>query len=274
MLRKKRVKLGKKALSAQDVLQAGDVLCLYINDEFFKPEEAKIPIMTNPPTVIYEDENILICDKPAGQPAHGEGDSLLSSVISYLYQKGEYDPAKEQSFRPALSNRLDRNTRGLVMATKNAEALRALNQAVKEGKIQKSYVAVTIGIWKKKKGRLEGYLLSDDSQNLVRIATKETPGAKLSITEYEVIQEKDNLSLLRITLLTGRKHQIRVQCSAAGHPLLGDTKYGAPKDARFSYQALCAYQLSFTMNDSTGPLAKVAGKTISLPEEDFFSSLF
>lgn len=274
LLRKKRIKLGKKTLSAQDVLAAGDELYLYINDEFFTQNEAELPATATPPNVVYEDENILICDKPAGQPSHGGDDSLLSSVQSYLFQKGEYNPKEEQSFRPALSNRLDRNTRGLVLAAKTAPALRALNDCIKNGEVVKTYLAVASGTFKKKNGRIEGYLLSDTKQNKVQNVKKGTPGAKLAITEYEVIKEKNGLSLLRVTLLTGRKHQIRVQLSSIGHPLLGDTKYGAPKDSRFNYQALCACELYFDLKEKTGPLAHIAGKTVTLKDVSMFDDLF
>ncbi len=274
LLRKKRVKLGKKALGAQDILRAGDELYLYINDEFFTQNEVALPAATTPPNVVYEDENILICDKPAGQPSHGGDDSLLTSVQSYLFQKGEYNPEKEQSFRPALSNRLDRNTRGLVLAAKNATCLRALNDCIKNGEVIKTYLAVANGIFKKKAGRIEGYLLSDTNQNKVLNVKKGTPDAKLAITEYEVIKEKNGLSLLRVTLLTGRKHQIRVQLSSIGHPLLGDTKYGAPKDNRFNYQALCACQLHFDLKENDGPLSQIAGKTVTLKDVDLFDDLF
>ena len=274
LLRKKRIKRCKKALCAQDILQAGDELYLYINDEFFTQNEVELPAAATPPNVVYEDENILICDKPAGQPSHGGDDSLLSSVQNYLIKKGEYQPEKEQSFRPALSNRLDRNTRGLVLAAKNAPALRALNDAIKNGEVIKTYIAVANGMFKKKSGRIESYLLSSDNQNKVQTAPKGTPGAKLAITEYEVIKERNGLSLLQVTLLTGRKHQIRVQLASIGHPLLGDTKYGAPKDNRFHYQALCACQLYFDLKEKSGPLANIAGKTVTLKNVDMFDNLF
>ncbi len=273
-LRKKRIKRDKKALDAQDVLRAGDVLYLYVNDEFFTEEIPGAPKAVKPPTVVYEDENLLICDKPAGQPSHGGDESLLAAVQSYLYQKGEYNPGAEHSFAPALSNRLDRNTRGLVLAAKNAAALRALNEKIKNGDVNKTYVAVANGIFKKKKGRLESYLLAETGANKVRTVSKETPGAKHAVTDYEVLRESKTHSLVRLFLLTGRKHQIRVQLSAAGHPLLGDTKYGAPKDARFAYQALCACRLHFDFEDAEGPLHKIAGKTVKIEDEKLFTEIF
>ena len=131
-LRKKRVKRNKKALQAQDVLACGDELCLYINDEFFE-EKKSVTTSGQGLCVVYEDEHILVADKPAGQASHGGDDSLLSQIQGYLYEKGEYHPEAENTFAPALSNRLDRNTRGLVLAAKHAEAQRLLNEKIKNG---------------------------------------------------------------------------------------------------------------------------------------------
>ena len=268
-LRKKRIKRNKKALSAQDILAAGDELYLYINDEFFTEQPAELPAAAPSPVIVYEDENLLICDKPAGQPSHGGDASLLAGIQYYLYQNGAYHPEREQSFRPALSNRLDRNTRGLVLAAKNAACLRALNEKIKNGDIVKSYLALANGSFSHKTGRLTDYLLADPAENRVHIVSQKTLGAKCAVTEYEVLKTGGGLSLLKLTLLTGRKHQIRVQLAHAGHPLVGDTKYGAPKDARFSYQALCACSLHFNFIDEEGPLRNIAGKTIDIKEDEY-----
>lgn len=267
-LRNKRVKRNKKALSAQDVLNCGDELYLYINDEFFA-ETKEITTSSKGLSVVYEDENIIVCDKPAGQQSHGGEESLLSQIQGYLFEKGIYDPKKENSFTPALSNRLDRNTRGLCLLAKNAAAQKLLNEKIKNREITKRYRCVFCGTIKKKKGRLTNWLLADSKENRVRVVSAGVKGAKEAILDYEVVAEKNGKVLADVTLLTGRKHQIRVQFSHLGHPLLGDTKYGAPKDSRFRYQALCAYSLTFDFQDDGGILKNLKGRTISLGEKVF-----
>ncbi len=271
-LRNKRVKRNKKALSAQDVLSVGDELYLYINDEFFQEKE-EITVSGDGLSVVYEDENILIADKPAGQASHGDETSLLAQIQGYLYQKGEFDPQKENTFAPSLANRIDRNTRGLVLAAKNAEALKTVNEKIKNGEVRKEYLCVVHGAMEKQSGRLEHFLLSDEKENRVRVVRPGTKGAKNAALSYRVLKAGGGLSLLAVTLLTGRKHQIRVQFSDAGHPLLGDTKYGAPKDKRYRYQALCAYRLTFAFRDDAGALAYLQDQTVSL-NENIFEDLF
>ena len=266
-LRKKRIKRNKKALTAQDVLSAGDELYLYINDEFFT-EKAVPKAETKGLLVVYEDENLLIARKPAGQKAHGEENSLLSQLQRYLYEKG--DPQKEQSFTPALSNRLDRNTDGLVLLAKNAPAQRVLNQKIKEGEVTKEYICLVNGVPKEKKKRLKNWLYISETANKVSVVAEGTKQAKEALLEYEVLEERGKESLLHITLLTGRKHQIRVQMAAAGHPLVGDTKYGAPKDNRYRYQALCAYRLTFCFATDAGVLQYLNGKSFALNKKDLF----
>lgn len=267
-LRNKRVKRNKKALSAQDVLQRGDELYLYINDEFFG-EVKEITAKSDGLSVVYEDENLLVCDKPAGQASHGGDDSLLSMAQAYLFKKGEYNPKSENSFAPALSNRLDRNTRGLLLVAKNAQAQKLLNEKIKNHEVTKKYRAILCGVPERKSGRLIHYLKADEKENRVRVVKKETPGAKEAVLDYEVIKTENGKALAEITLLTGRKHQIRVQFSKIGHPLLGDTKYGAPKDSRFRYQALCAFSLTFDFQGDSGVLENLKGKTVSITEKIF-----
>ncbi len=264
-LRKKRVKRNKKPLSAQDILQKGDELYLYICDEFFGERPAPRGDFTGL-CLVYEDENLLIADKPAGQASHGGDDSLLAQIQSYLYHKGVYDPAKEHSFTPALSNRLDRNTRGLVLAAKNARAQRALNEKIKAGEITKQYRCLVHGTFRHLKGRLENWLSVSQTENRVTAARPGTPGAKLALLEYEVLQTQNDRSLLLVTLLTGRKHQIRVQLAAAGHPLVGDTKYGAPPDKVFAYQALCACKITFAFRSPVDVLKAVDGKSFEIKD--------
>ncbi len=267
-LRNKRVKRNKKALAAQDILSCGDELYLYINDEFFG-EAKEITAKSDGLLVVYEDDNILVCDKPAGQASHGGDDSLLAKVQAYLFEKGEYNPAAENSFAPALSNRLDRNTRGLCLVAKNSAAQKLLNEKIKNHEVTKRYRCVLCGVPKEKSGRLINYLKADERENRVRVVKKDTPGAKEAILDYKVVKTGNGKSLVEVTLFTGRKHQIRVQFSHLGHPLRGDTKYGAPKDKDFRYQALCAYSLTFNFTGDGGVLENLKGKTVSISETIF-----
>ena len=267
-LRNKRVKRNKKALAAQDILSAGDELYLYINDEFFGKTK-EITASSKGLCVVYEDENIIVCDKPAGQASHGGDDSFLSQLQAYLFEKGEYNPSAENSFAPGLCNRLDKNTRGLLIGAKNAAAQKIMNEKIKNHEVKKQYRCIVCGEIKKKAGRLANWILSSETENRVRVVQKEKAGAKEAVLDYKVLAVKNGKSLLNVTLLTGRKHQIRVQFSYIGHPLLGDTKYGAPKDDRFRYQALCAHSLTFDFKDDSGVLGNLKGKTVSIEETVF-----
>ena len=255
-IRLKRIKLGGKRVERNTRLNVGDVLQLYINDEFFetpKAENAYLTVSAPKLNIVYEDENILLVDKKPGLAVHPHdgaeyGKTLIDHIQAYLYAKREWRPREENSFTPALCNRIDRNTGGIVIAAKNAEALRILNQKIKDREIDKRYLCIVHGTPKPPEGRLEGYLFKDAKENRVYITKKMQPGAKTAVTFYRTLQSKNGLSLVECELLTGRTHQIRAQLAAAGHPLLGDGKYAVNRgDRRLGYvhQALCAYTLAF-----------------------------
>lgn len=221
--RKNCVKVNGKHLKDGSVfLNKGDLLTLYFKDEFFRRDDVfkyQKPEMD----IVYEDNNIIVINKASGLLTHtdenGHGKNLADMVKSYLYDKGEYDPKTELSFKPALCNRLDRNTGGLIIAAKNAAALREMNKALKEGHIQKFYTAIAEGQMPK-----SGHLINRLSRNGKK--TTVTENGKTAELTYVVKSEKDGFSLLEIELMTGRTHQIRSQLSQIGHPLAGDTKYG------------------------------------------------
>ena len=267
-IRKKDIKCNGKRCAISTRLQEGDVLTMYLKDEFFqtRPKEhdfLKAPAKLN---VLYEDANIMILDKKPGlivhPDEHYELDSLIARVQHYLYEKGEYDPEAENSFAPALINRIDRNTGGIVMAAKNAETLRIMNRKVKAREIQKLYLCVVCGRMDRKADTLEAYLTKDERRNRVHISGKPTPDAKPIATRYRVLEEKQAFSLLEVELLTGRTHQIRAHLASIGHPLAGDGKYGRNsfnKDTSFPYQALYSYRLNFRFTSDAESLNYLNG---------------
>ena len=277
-IRTKKIKVNRARTEQKYVLQEGDIVQLFIKDEFFdSPEKDNSALASITPklTIVYEDENIILCNKRPGVLVHeddeGKDNTLIMHIKAYLYQKGEYDPENEQSFAPALCNRIDRNTGGIVIGAKNAEALRVMNEKIKNDEISKFYYCVVHGKMPKKADTLTGFLLKDSDKNQVKIFDKQIKGSKNIITKYKVVSEKNGMSLLEIELVTGRTHQIRAHMSYIGHPLLGDGKYGINKDDRakgYKYQALYAYRLRFDFDDDSGSLGYLNGKEVKLSRDD------
>lgn len=276
-IRKKRIKINGKRGQERDLLRAGDVLDLYINDEFFEvaqPEQAFQKIRNPKLHIVYEDENILLADKPQGMVVHSDDkesiNTLIAHIQAYLYQKGEYKPEAEHSFAPALCNRIDRNTRGIVIAAKNAESLRILNEKIKTKEIRKFYLCLVCGIPKKQEDTLSSYLLKDSAQNRVTVYDHPIPNGKNAVTKYRLLKQYCHHALLEIELITGRTHQIRAHMASIGHPLLGDGKYGVwGKNPLLKQQALCSYRLRFDFQTDAGMLQYLKGKEISLPSVNF-----
>ena len=282
-IRQKKVKVNRKRAEGNTRLCEGDIVQLFIKDEFFiRSENSSSSYGFSPKiSVVYEDENIIVCDKRPGVLVHPDssGDdrnTLLLHIKAYLFQKGEYDPEDEQSFAPSLCNRIDRNTGGLVIAAKNAAALREINRIIRDDLINKYYLCIVHGTFSKKSDTVESYLLKDHEKNRVAISDKPSAGWKKIITEYRCLETSDDLSLLEVNLLTGRTHQIRAHLAHIGHPLLGDGKYGNNRDDRskgFKYQALYSYRIVF--KNITGELSYLSNKEISVPIEDiWFCSMF
>lgn len=277
-LRKKRIKLNGKRADGSDMLREGDVITLFIPDEFTEDKTAAEETLISKPniSVIYEDENIVLLSKKPGQLVHdGDGDdggnTLIRHLKSYLYQKGEYDPERENSFAPSLCNRIDRNTGGIVIAAKTAEALRAVNEAIKESETDKRYLCAVHGKPAKDQAILEAHLFKNTKTKTVRVSDVPTRGSKPIKTGYKVIDydKTNDLALLEVRLYTGRTHQIRAHMAYIGHPLLGEGKYGINKDDRrlsYKHQALYSYKLRFNVKD--GVLAYLDGKTFTAEAGD------
>ena len=283
-IRLKRIKLNGKGAKRDDKLAAGDVLQLYINDEFFEmPSEENAYLKVSAPrlTVVYEDENILLVDKKPGVLCHSAGewtyDTLIANIQAYVFQKGEWNPRKENSFSPALCNRIDRNTGGIVIAAKNAEALRIMNEKIKEREIDKYYLCAVYGKPSPPSGVLRDWIFKDAAKNQVFVKKQSCPGAKEAVTEYRTLQIKQGLSLVECRLLTGRTHQIRAQMAEKGNPLLGDGKYGLEhKNRQYGEkaQALYSYRLRFSFSTDAGVLNYLRGQTFSVKNIDFVEKYF
>lgn len=282
-IRRKRIKLNRKRAEINTRLQEGDVVEVYLNDEFFTPAPARCDFLSAPKKldILYEDDNILLCNKKAGLLSHPDDreyiDTLITRVKRYLFEKGDYDPTSEASFTPALVNRIDRNTSGIVIAAKTAEALRVLNQKMKDRELHKFYLCVVVGTLQEKEGLLEGWLWKDEDKNKVFIhKQKKNPDDKAIRTKYRVLREGNGLSLLEIDLLTGRTHQIRAHFASVGHPLLGDGKYGTNaqnKKSGLKKQCLCSYKLQFDFTTDAGALGYLNGKTFEI-EDVWFREAF
>ena len=254
-----------------------------MNDAFVdKPNEENPFLTVFKPVlnIVYEDENILLVDKRPGLAVHPHdgaeyGRTLIDHIQSYLYQKREWRPREENAFTPALCNRIDRNTGGIVIAAKTAEALRVMNQKVKDRELDKRYLAIVEGTPKPRDGTLKGYLFKDAKKNRVFVTDTPQPGAKTCQTNYRTLTGRDGLSLVECELITGRTHQIRAQFAHAGHPLLGDGKYGK-LDKRFdrNYQALYSYKLTFRFTTDAGSLENLNGKSFQVEKVDFVEEYF
>ncbi|WP_394963121.1 pseudouridine synthase [Candidatus Allofournierella excrementigallinarum] len=280
--RNRRIKVNGKRQTPDYRLRQGDVVELYINDEFFAaaPQKAvptrKLPSLK----VVYEDEALAVLYKPAHLLCHGDrtGDvSLVDAFIAYLAQKGEFDPQAEASFKPALCNRLDRGTEGLVVGAKTYAALRDMNAVIRDDLVRKEYLAITFGA--PAAGRHAAYLRHDEKRNKVKVQAEPGEGFKQIVTDVAVERTEGPFALCRIGLVTGRTHQIRAHLAFLGAPVLGDVKYGNRKwneKTGFKTQALCAVSLTFARLPPENTLCALSGKTIRLEHPailDKFASL-
>ena len=274
-IRKKNIKVNKKRTEPSSVLNEGDVIELYLKDDVLeeKPKHYDFLSASRHLDVVYEDENILLLNKKAGLLCHPDGneyvDTLISRVKRYLYEKGEWNPENSATFTPSLANRIDRNTSGIVIAAKNSEALRILNEKIKSREIEKYYITAVHGKPKKESDTLTAYLSKDEKKNMVTVSDTEFEGAKKIVTQYRVLENRNNISLLEINLKTGRTHQIRAHLSHIGCPIVDDGKYGE-KHGR-SRQALCSYKLVFNMKEA-GILSYLDKKEFEIKDCEIINS--
>ncbi|MCL2106807.1 MAG: RluA family pseudouridine synthase [Oscillospiraceae bacterium] len=290
-LRTKHIKLNGKRAQGPARLKEGDRIRCWMRDELFAPPAWKYDFLRagRELSVLYEDGHILLLDKKAGLLSHPDEreyiDTLLGRIQRYLYEKGEYDPEKENAFAPALVNRIDRNTRGIVIAAKTAQALRVRGEKMKRRELRKLYLCAAHG--RPEQGEpvpgpgdwrlLRHWLRKDEGRALVRVFDQPVPGAKESLTKYRVLAEHGGLSLLEAELLTGRTHQIRAQLAAIGHALVGDGKYAPRAQYQASgrkQQCLCSHRLAFAFDTPAEELEYLNGLDVSVPDVPFIGELF
>lgn len=272
-IRKKCVKVNGKKATPEVMLKENDLLTFYIKDEFFDNiQEENYEFLKAPKNlkIIYEDENIILLDKKPGVIVHQDKsyhfDCLLLRLQHYLYDNGEYNPKEENCFAPALVNRIDRNTGGIVIGAKNAESLRILNQKMKDRELHKFYLCLLTNKPKKDNAILSDYLIKNEKTNKVTVLRNEKQGAKKILTKYSVLETNNNLTLCEVELLTGRTHQIRAHMSSIGCPILGDNKYGNKKlnqKYSLSKQCLYSYKLAFDFTTDSGILSYLDKKDFS-----------
>ena len=283
-VRIKRVKVNGARAARDQRLCEGDRVECWINDEFFgvpNADNAYLAIASPKLNVVYEDEHVILLDKPAGMLCHaGDGNAgatLVDHLLAYLYQKRAWRPREENAFTPALCNRVDRNTSGLVLAAKTAEALRILDEKIRGREIAKYYRCVCLGRPEPPVGTLECFLRKDARENKMRVYHRAVPDGRSAVTRYETLATKNGLSLVEAELLTGRTHQIRASFADAGHPLLGDGKYGSGAANRKygeTGQLLCAHRLRFDFSTDAGVLNYLKGREFAAETPAFVQKYF
>ena len=250
LLRKKDIKINGKRINKDILVYENDKIEIYLPKEL---EDVKIEL-----DIVYEDENILVINKPANIEVTGT--NSLTELINKQYTNCE--------FKPQPCHRIDRNTTGLVMFAKNEKTLRILLEKFKKHEIEKHYLALIYGIPNKKEERLEAYLFKDQKKSQVYISDTFKKGYQKIITKYTILEKReDNTALLDVEIETGRTHQIRAHLSHIGYPIVGDGKYGKNEiNKQFSkkHQMLCSYKLKFNFRTESGILSYLKGKEIEL----------
>lgn len=289
MIRKKNIKLNGERAQPESTIYEGDKIQLYLSDETiekFRTEKTEIKSKLIP-NILYEDDNIVLINKPVGILSHGASkefeENIVDSLISYLIDKGDYVPRIEKTFTPSICNRLDRNTSGIIIGAKNYQALKLINKAIKTGEIRRFYKTIVEGTIRDEI-KAEGYLTKDEESNKVKIYSRDLDGSKKITTVIKPLKQRSGYTLLQIELITGRTHQIRAHLSSLGYPVIGDRKYGNKKsnnvfnkDYSLDNQWLHGYKIEFNgleeeleyLNGKSF-ISEVKGKMAEI-EKDLFS---
>ncbi|MBC7088318.1 MAG: RluA family pseudouridine synthase [Tissierellales bacterium] len=283
MIRKKNIKVNNKKASPELVIYTGDKIQIYLSDDLInkltKDEEKALKSFKI--DICYEDENILLINKPAGKLSHSSSEkyeeNVVDDILSYLIYKKEYVPRIEKTFTPSICNRLDRNTTGLIISAKNYKTLKSINFAIKEKKITKYYKTIVSGRVKNDFVK-SSYLFKNEEKNKSKIYDDYVEGSKKIETIFKVLKTSDDFSILEVNLITGRSHQIRAQLSDLGYPIIGDRKYGNKSINQYfekryglNYQLLHAYKLKFDGLD--GDLSYLNGRCFTAPDPDIFNRI-
>jgi 23S rRNA pseudouridine955/2504/2580 synthase len=268
MIRKKNIKVNDSRTSIDYFLKEGDVVKLYISQEMTdKYRNQKVHIETSIKLdIIYEDDNIVLINKPKGisvQPELNGKPSLLDMLLS------EIEFEETDTFRPAFCNRLDKNTTGIIIAAKNYDALKLVNKSIKEGNVNKIYCTMVFGKIDKKT-EIEGFLLKQDNEKKVTVSKIRKEGSKSIKTIVVPKVSNDSFTEIEVDLVTGRTHQIRAHLQHIGHPLVGDMKYGG-KYKHLSSQFLHAMSIKFV--DIEGALSYLNGKSFYAPPPATYQKL-
>ena len=284
-IRLKRIKVNGARAQRDQKLVAGDILQCYINDEFFEsPSEENVYLTITTPRlkIVYEDENIMLLDKPAGMLAHADEhekvNTLVNHMLAYLYQKREWRPREENAFTPALCNRIDRNTGGIVIAAKNAEALRILNDKIRDREIAKYYLCIALGRVEPPKGRIECFLRKDEKSNTVRVYHRPVPDGRSAITLYTKRSRRAaSCRFWRSSCSRAARIRSARAWPTSAIPLLGDGKYGVGSVNRKygeTHQALYSYRLRFDFPSDAGILEYLRGREFQVDEVPFQKKYF
>lgn len=282
MLRKKNITLNGKKADGREILQINDEIKLFLSDETIDKftKQIQTTIVEQEFQVVYEDEQILIVNKPVGllsQKASGNDISLVDQIISYLLKTNQITKKQLQTFKPAICNRLDRNTSGLVVAGKTLRSLQVISDLFKKQKINKYYLCIVVGNISRKE-KISGFLKKDEKTNHVFISKNQSENSTLIKTEYEPIRSNKDYTLLKIKLITGKSHQIRAHLASIGHPILGDYKYGNKKinellknKYKLSSQLLHSYELEFP--EEINEFQYLSGKKFQAKIPDLFQKI-
>lgn len=274
MLRKKNIKLNDKKATGSEMLQTGDKVTVYFSDETFEKfrgETKKVIYPVIDLDIVYEDEDVLIVNKPAGmlsQKAKPQDVTLVEYILGYLQKKGEW--SLKDSLKPGICNRLDRNTSGLVIAGKSLRGLQKMSELLKDRTMDKYYLTIVEGVMKEH-SVVRGYLKKDEQTNRVQIFSEDGEDRVWIETGYEPLRTNGTVTLLKVKLVTGKTHQIRGHLASLGHPLLGDVKYGAAKRADMKHYFLHAKTLCFPEN--MGELKNLSGRVVTAKEPDYFAKM-